>query len=341
MSTFAAQHRLIPAALEAVCTACAVSRAIQANLDQLRQVTKDDRSPVTVADFAVQAIVALSLADQLPEVDRLIVGEEDAKELRSEEQSAIRAAVLEAVRTWRPQVTEEEVLRAIDGCDHDGSSDGFFALDPIDGTKGFLRGQHYAIALGRIEHGKVVAGVMGCPNLSIDQSFPLYEIDPCGVVYAASEGAGAWEFADCDATTTPMRIVAKQFDESRPIRFCESAEKGHSNRGDSELIIEAVGTPGEPARLDSQCKYSLVARGQADGYLRLPTSKEYVEKIWDHAAGMCIAIEAGAIVSDVSGKPLDFTHGTRLEQNRGVICATEGLHQRIIATIQKLAIAEG
>ena len=55
---------------------------------------------------------------------------------------------------------------------------------------------------------------------------------------------------------------------------------------------------------------------------------------------MCIATEAGAIVSDVSGKPLDFTHGTRLEKNRGVICATDGLHQRIIAAIDDLAIAQ-
>jgi len=340
MSSFSAQHRLIPAALEAVGTACAVSRAIQVNLDQLRQVTKDDQSPVTVADYAVQAIIALSLADNLPETDRLIVGEEDAKELRGNGQTAIRAAVLEAVRTWRPQVTEEEMLHAIDGCDHDGTGSGYFALDPVDGTKGFLRGQHYAIALGRIEDGKVVAGVMGCPNLSINQSHPLNEVDPCGVVYAASKGSGAWEFADCNPTSSPMRIVAQQYDESRPLRFCESAEKGHSNRGDSEQIIEAIGTRGEPARLDSQCKYALVARGQADGYLRLPTSREYVEKIWDHAAGMCIATEAGAIVSDVSGNPLDFTHGTILENNRGIICAIDGLHQRIIATIEDLAIAQ-
>ena len=82
-----------------------------------------------------------------------------------------------------------------------------------------------------------------------------------------------------------------------------------------------------------------MARVQADGYLRLPTSKKYVEKIWDHAAGLCIATEAGAIVSDVSGNPLDFTHGPRLEKNRGVICATDGLHQQIIKTISELAIA--
>jgi 3'(2'), 5'-bisphosphate nucleotidase len=340
MSKLQTQHRLIPAALEAVSTACAVSRAVQANLAQICEVTKDDRSPVTVADFAVQAIVSLSLADALDSSDRLIVGEEDAAVLRTDEQDIVRKAVLEAVQSWRPQVTEAEMLDAIDACNHDGSSEGFWALDPIDGTKGFLRGQHYAIALGRIEGGEVVAGVMGCPNLSIDQSFPLNEVDPQGVVYAASRGAGAWEFAECNPTSSPMRIVAQQYDASRPLRFCESAEKGHSNRGDSGRIIDAIGTEGEPARLDSQCKYSLVARGQADGYLRLPTSKTYVEKIWDHAAGLSIATEAGAIVSDVSGKPLDFTQGARLENNRGVICAIDGLHQRIIAAISDLAIAQ-
>ncbi|MDP7004784.1 MAG: 3'(2'),5'-bisphosphate nucleotidase [Phycisphaerales bacterium] len=339
MSELQTQHRLIPAALEAISTACAVSRAVQANLAQICEVTKDDRSPVTVADFAVQAIVSLSLADSLDSSDRRIVGEEDAAVLRTDEQTVVRKAVLEAVQSWRPQVTEDEMLDAIDACNHDGSSNAFWALDPIDGTKGFLRGQHYAIALGRIEDGEVVAGVMGCPNLSVDQSFPLSEIDPQGVVYAASKGAGAWEFADCNPTSSPMRIVAQQYEASRPIRFCESAEIGHSNRGDSGRIVGAIGTEGEPARLDSQCKYSLVARGQADGYLRLPTSKTYVEKIWDHAAGLCIATEAGAIVSDVTGKPLDFTHGHRLEKNRGVICATNGLHQRIIAAIDDLAIA--
>ncbi len=340
MSSLVTQHRLIPAALDAVCTSCAVSRAVQSNLDQLRQATKDDRSPVTVADYAVQAIVSLMLSESLDDVDCLIVGEEDAAELRTDEQATIRQAVLQAVQSWKPQITEEQMLDAIDRCNHDGSSAGYWALDPIDGTKGFLRGQHYAIALGRIEDGEVVAGVMGCPNLSCDQSFPLDQNDPEGVVYAASKDAGAWEFAGCEQTDSPMRIIASEYDGERPLRFCESAEKGHSNRGSSGQIIDNIGTEGEPARLDSQCKYALVARGQADGYLRLPTSKEYVEKIWDHAAGLCIATEAGAVVSDVTGKSLDFKHGARLEENRGVICAINGLHHRIIATIDELAIAK-
>ena len=339
-STLSPQHRLIPAAIQAVCSACSISRVIQQNLEQIKEVTKDDSSPVTVADYAVQAIVAMVLRDLLPEGDCIIVGEEDAAELRTDAQSSIRSAVVEAVRSWRPQASEDDVLDAIDACNHDGSADGYWALDPVDGTKGFLRGQHYAIALGRVERGKVVAGVMGCPNLSVDQGHPLDVNDAEGVVYAASEGAGAWEFAACNPDASPMRILASSYIQDKPLRFCESAEKGHSNRGDSGRIIDSIGEEGEPARLDSQCKYALVARGQADGYLRLPTSKSYVEKIWDHAAGMCIAQEAGAIVSDVNGTPLDFSHGKRLEDNRGVICAIDGLQQQIIHSISDLGIGQ-
>ncbi len=83
----------------------------------------------------------------------------------------------------------------------------------------------------------------------------------------------------------------------------------------------------------------MVARNQAEAYLRMPTGADYVEKIWDHAAGMLIATEAGAVVSDITGKPLDFSQGWRLESNRGVICAVPGLHSRIIKAIEALGIA--
>ena len=73
-----------------------------------------------------------------------------------------------------------------------------------------------------------------------------------------------------------------------------------------------------------------MARGQADAYLRLPTRNDYRERIWDHAGGMLVATEAGAVVTDVRGLPLDFSHGVRLEHNRGVIAAADGLQQRLV-----------
>ena len=72
-------------------------------------------------------------------------------------------------------------------------------------------------------------------------------------------------------------------------------------------------------RLDSQAKYAVVARGEAEAYLRLPTRADYREKIWDHAAGVLIVEEAGGTVTDITGRPLEFTHGRDLAANRGVI----------------------
>lgn len=95
---------------------------------------------------------------------------------------------------------------------------------------------------------------------------------------------------------------------------------------------------GEPLRLDGQGKYAVVARGQADAYLRLPTKKDYVEFIWDHAAGSLIAAEAGVAVTDVHGRGLDFSRGRRLEQNRGIIAAAPGVHGAVIAALAEIGI---
>ena len=74
-----------------------------------------------------------------------------------------------------------------------------------------------------------------------------------------------------------------------------------------------------PLRMDSQAKYAVVARGEADIYLRLPTRADYREKIWDHAAGALIVAEAGGAVTDIHGRLLEFHHGRELIANRGVV----------------------
>jgi 3'(2'), 5'-bisphosphate nucleotidase len=333
-------HPWLATALATVAGACRVARRVQhdrGGLERIRKITKDDRSPVTVADFAVQAAIAMDLLAQ--DDQSLIVGEEKAGALRRPEQAPVLEAVLEAVRMIRETASVGDVLEAIDRCDHDGTDEAFWALDPIDGTKGFLRGQQYAIALGRIENGRVVLGVMGCPNLPREQDRPLDEADETGVLYAAVAGSGAWEFADADPHAEPRPVHAASFDGDRPVRVCESVEAEHSDQSQSARIVQVLGGTNAPVRLDSQCKYAVVARGQADAYLRLPRRADYVEKIWDHAAGSVIAAEAGAVVTDITGTPLQFTHGRKLHANRGVVCTAPGLHERIIAAIRDLGIA--
>ncbi|MFB6231728.1 MAG: inositol monophosphatase family protein, partial [Salinibacter sp.] len=84
-------------------------------------------------------------------------------------------------------------------------------------------------------------------------------------------------------------------------------------------------------RIDSQAKYAIVARGEAEIYLRLPRpGTDYTERIWDHAAGSLVVQAAGGTVTDMHGEPLDFTHGHLLEENTGVVATNGPLHDEVI-----------
>jgi 3'(2'), 5'-bisphosphate nucleotidase len=94
-----------------------------------------------------------------------------------------------------------------------------------------------------------------------------------------------------------------------------------------------VGIVNEPHRIDSQAKYAAVARGDAALYLRHSLSKTYIEKVWDHAAGVIVTEEAGGRVTDVHGQPLDFTAGRQLERNTGIVASNRLIHDRVLAAI--------
>ena len=117
-------------------------------------------------------------------------------------------------------------------------------------------------------------------------------------------------------------------------RFCESVEAAHSDHDEAAEIARRLGITTEPYRIDSQCKYAAVARGDASIYLRLPTRAAYVEKIWDHAAGKLVVEQAGGVVTDVAGSSLDFSLGERLGANRGVVATSGRFHDEVIAAVQ-------
>jgi 3'(2'), 5'-bisphosphate nucleotidase len=313
--------RLLAVAVEAVQIAVTVARRVQEEHERLL-LSKSDKSPVTVADFSVQAVVARHLARELEDV--VLVGEESARDAR--ENARILGATVEAVRTVWPDANADAVLAEIDRGSGAPRPHGFWTLDPIDGTKGFLRGQQYCISLAYVEQGRPVVGVLGCPNLPLDKDRPFDPPDPQGSFYYAVAGQGAFD-------ATGNRIHGSE-PEPGTIAFCESVEEAHSDQEGNRKLVESLGvTTVRSIRIDSQCKYAVVARGQADAYLRLPKDDTYVEKIWDHAAGSLIAIEAGCAVSDVRGQPLDFSQGRRLERNRGVVVASRSLHARLIAAL--------
>jgi 3'(2'), 5'-bisphosphate nucleotidase len=329
------------AARQAVADASSVCRELRATLPELRAELKDDRSPVTIADWASQAVVVLALRDALgPEV---VIGEEDARALRGPEQGALREHVLRAVRQVRPKVAMEDVLDAIDwagpGGGEEAASD-FWTLDPIDGTKGFLRGEQYAVSLAWVESGIPVVGALGCPNLSADFSRSFSEPDREGLIVSARAGSGALQEPAQRALGAPQPLQLDKRLHGEPVRICQSVEKEHTNRDATAAVLAHLGIRSQPVQLDSQAKYAVVARRQADAYLRMPTRPGYVERIWDHAAGWLIAREAGARVTDIRGAELDFGRGRGLEANAGVIAAEPALHARLLRAIAELGLGE-
>lgn len=311
------------AALRAVESACRLCETVRAEL--VTAVDKSDRSPVTVADYGAQALVSLALAEATPDVP--LVGEESAEALRSGEAQALRPQVIEQVRRLRAGISEDEILDAIDaGNDPGGARGRRWVLDPIDGTKGFLRNDQYAVALALLEDGKPVLGVLGCPALP-----PTSGDGPRGALFAAVRGEGT-EQLSLDGSS-PRSVHVATLDDPSRASFCESVETAHSDHDVHARIAERLGVTAPPVRMDSQCKYAAVARGQASIYLRLPKSADYVEKIWDHAAGAMVVEEAGGRVTDATGAPLDFSRGRTLERNRGVVATNGSLHDEVIAAI--------
>lgn len=346
----------------AVSAASAVCAAVQARLDRYRAISKDDKSPVTIADFASQAVVARALRAAMGD-ELVLVGEESAAFLRDPAHAAHLEATLDVLKAgaW-PDVTAESLCAAIDcgtaeppaprslapAGDSGASEAGFFTLDPIDGTKGFLRGGQYAVALAYIRSGRPELAVMGCPNLAPD---PLGGVEaaraegggPAGCMFSTARGAGQVVQAPLGAScgrgggellVSPASRAAFAGARPHPV-LAESVESAHSDQSASAVIMRELDPAYELVRLDSQCKYAVVARGQADVYLRLPSRKGYIERIWDHAAGALIAEESGCIVTDVLGRALDFGHGRGLEANLGVVVAPPALHPRVIAAIER------
>lgn len=316
-------RELLPVMIAAVEHAAVATRFVQ-RACRSPALAKDDRSPVTAADWASQAVISILLRDAAPTSGIPLVGEEDAALLRDAAGSALRLSVSDAVSRAIGRTDESACADAIDR----GRAEPvgrFLTLDPVDGTKGFLRGEQYAISLALIEDGEVLAGVVGCPNLP-----------PAGGAYDAADPEGCVAFAARRLGAfirhrgTDRRAVLATWSSGDPVRACESVESSHSRQDLAADLLRRLGTPGLPARLDSQAKYAVVARGDADVYLRLPTRADYREKIWDHAAGALVATEAGALVCDVDGRPLDFGCGRELTRNRGVLAGNPAIVGRLV-----------
>ncbi len=318
----------VKTALQAVKMASALCEKVRGELAWGESIQKSDRTPVTVADYGSQAIICKFIQETFPKDP--MVAEEDSTGLRDPVHSNILEQITNYVNEFVPGSSTETVCSWIDFSSQ-GIADRFWTLDPIDGTKGFLRGDQYAIALALIENGLTQIGILACPNLYVDRDHPHGKR---GVFFLALRGKGSVQM-DMDGGNIRSLSVSKIKDPSEA-NITESVEPDHADHLFHQRLAQRLNISKPFLQMDSQAKYGIVARGEATIYLRVPSPSEpgYKEKIWDHAAGSIIAEEAGGKVTDVLGHPLDFSCGIKMENNEGIVVTNGILHGVVLDALK-------
>lgn len=281
--------------------------------------TKSDRSPVTVADLLHQSQLQHWIAERFPG-DALICEEPRTLQEQVVEQAAA------ASRDYYGIPLSSQVVHLPE------SGDRIWMLDPIDGTKGYLAGRYYAIALGLFVKGRAVFGAMAVPGGPHCQSLAIR-----GVLAFAVAGQGAW--LAHPESDTPLQFAKMERSAAAiepPYRVAVSLEHGGAlsgrlaQRSDVELV-----------KLDSQAKYLAVAGGDLDIYLRESRKDGQGDVSWDHVPGAVIAREAGCAVQTFDGEDLALNPDARIDYGRGVACYQGGAKGPLAGVVRELTRESG
>ena len=246
----------------------ASSAIMEVYLSDFSHVSKADGSPVTIADQRAEAVILAKLAS-----------------------------------TGIPVLAEESAAAGIVPT----LGDRFFVVDPLDGTKEFLkRNGEFTVNIALCEGGKPTLGVVLAPAT--------------GATFVGGPD-GAFEITNRDVRERlqtkpngPMKVVASRSHGHGALeRFCETFQ-----------VVEDVS-------VGSSLKFCLVARGEAQLYPRFTPTSE-----WDTAAGQAILESAGGSVLCLDGTPLRYGKGGDNLNPFFIAAASPELAQRGAQEMRKL-----
>jgi 3'(2'), 5'-bisphosphate nucleotidase len=164
----------------------------------------------------------------------------------------------------------------------------FFLVDPLDGTKGFIKGRReFTVNIGLIEERRPVFGLVYAPALL--ELYVTTGPDSAGMADIAPD-ARAKGLADC--ALRPIRTRVPD-----PNAISALTSQSHLNKATAEFL-EGYNVI-ERRAIASSLKFCLLAKGDADLYPRSGPTCE-----WDTAAGHAILAAAGGSVTRIDGKPL-------------------------------------
>ncbi|CAL1375894.1 unnamed protein product [Linum trigynum] len=362
-----AKHRReLEAAIGIVERACRICVDVQSSVrsSEAASVEKSDSTPVTIADFGVQAFVSFELHQAFPAIP--LVAEEDSGFLRANNLlDSVLGVVADKSSSDKP-LTRAQVLEAIDrggknAIVYENKPATYWILDPIDGTKGFLKGSGalYVVGLALVVEGEIVLGVMGCPNWDDSESFQSITgvsnaLNRAGIVMAAHIGCGTWRrrfqdghqsestdpsFHDWSRCLVDGCLLASQARfcmtdsatwESLPLSpfFSTTTDAAGDGSGRSVVLLKAC--------CGSLSRYIMVALGIASVFILLAKPR-ISTKVWDHAVGLICVHEAGGKVTDWAGADLnlaeDGVERRILYPAVGVLATNGKIHNQIVEMI--------
>jgi 3'(2'), 5'-bisphosphate nucleotidase len=287
---------------------------------------KAGKEPVTLADYGAQAVILGTLAAAFPKDG--VIAEESSSDLVKLISNADRESLIRHVSATVGRPTSMDTIRGWLDFGRSIQTSRVWTVDPIDGTKGFIRGDQFAVAIALLVDGAPTAAALACPLLPLEPALPDGER---GIIALAVRGQGARLEALSGGFGRLMHVSS--ISEPQRTRALESIEAAHHDHDFAAWVFDKAGVRGKPLRMDSQAKYAAVADGRGEIYLRHSWGN-HVEKIWDHAAGVLIVEEAGGKVTDLDGNLLDFSHGARLGSNRGILATNGPIHNALLSTIQ-------
>ena len=277
---------------------------------------KSDKTVVTEVDYFVQSL----LTSHLGEIDAStpILAEETNQELQSI--PALREAVNQLLRQAN---ISEDVEALLARATHTiSSTHDYWLMDPIDGTRGFVRGDQYAIALSKLVGALPVHSFLCCPRLVWNGiSGVTLVADGDNLLISDVNTSDVAEVFDSHSTHSGLP------------RLVESLELGDKQTRLRSHLVDQEQVGVETVRMDSQAKYASLVLGMSEVYLRQP-SPNRLECSWDHAAGAHLVHLAGGRVTDFFGCPLDYSTGAYLRNNRGVLATIRADHDKILASLK-------
>ncbi len=268
---------------------------------------KQDKSPVTLADYASQIYIISKLKEIYPN-DSIVAEESYSSQLnlRPEKiiQNCFNALNLNVKLNFR------DILNY-----RGPKSERQWSIDPIDGTKGYQEGLSYAIGIGLMSNYEKTLSIIGVPNYNEE-----------GVaIFVANKNHGA------QASYGGKKFVTIKVSEQKNINqsfLC------HSLHYDEPWVMKLAKILGieKFIQIDSMAKFCMIADGSAELYLK--PMKMDLSYIWDFLPGDLLVNEAGGVVTDLNGKPAQYVQNKCVITAPGLISSNGNFHKEILEAIR-------